>query len=73
MIRNIERWNSFETNLLKIKNNKKDLEKKFRIMEDLIEHARQIGAWPPKNLLNGLEVDLHIAKVMNAGADKSSY
>ena len=35
------------------------------IFEAMVEHARKLGVWPPENPLEGLEVDIEIARVVN--------
>lgn len=70
MIRDRESWKTFEISFSK--SSQDDLETKFRILEVLIEHARRLGVWPPKELLVGLETDLCLARVLNANAHTSS-
>ena len=45
---------------------KPDYEKNLRIFEAMIEHARRLGVWPPADPLEGIEVDIKLAKVINA-------
>jgi len=70
MIRDLKLWNSFELEFLKI--SEEDFEKKLCLLEDLVEFARQIGMWPSRRPLDGLEVDFKIAKVLNSNVDRSS-
>jgi len=42
------------------------IEKRFEIMEKMVELAREVGVWPPKDPLEGIEVDIWIAKVINS-------
>ena len=49
-----------------IKKEKVDLEKNFRLVEALYQEAVTLGVLPPKNPLDGIEVDLKIAKVVNS-------
>lgn len=35
------------------------------IFEAMVEHARALGVWPPEDPLEGLEVDIEIARVVN--------
>jgi len=43
-----------------------DIEKNFRLVEALYREAVTLGVLPPKNPLDGIEVDLKIAKVVNS-------
>lgn len=43
-----------------------DYEANLRIFEAMVEHARRLGKWPPQDPLEGLEVDIKVAKVVNA-------
>ena len=38
----------------------------LKILEHMVDHARKIGAWPPPDPLQGIEVDIEIARVVNA-------
>lgn len=53
----------FENELLR--NEKVDVMKNFKIIEALYNEAVALGIIPLKNLLDGLEVDIKIAKVIN--------
>jgi hypothetical protein len=37
-----------------------------KLIRAMIEEARAMGVWPPKDPLEGIEVDIKIAKVVNA-------
>jgi predicted translin family RNA/ssDNA-binding protein len=63
MIRNRE-FQRFEIELLK--NERLDLKKKFKIMEALYKEAVALGVFPPKDSLEGLEVDIRIARGINS-------
>jgi len=63
MIKNAE-FRKFEIEF--IKKEKVDLEKNFRLVEALYQEAVTLGVLPPKNPLDGIEVDLKIAKVVNS-------
>ena len=43
-----------------------DVKKKFKIVEALYKEAVALGVFPPKDSLEGLEVDIRIAKVINS-------
>jgi hypothetical protein len=49
-----------------IKKAKVDIEKNFCLVEALHHEAVTLGVLPPKNPLEGIEVDLKIAKVLNS-------
>ncbi len=42
------------------------LENKFRLLDAMCEFARSMGAFPLENPLEGIEVDIRIAKVVNS-------
>jgi len=48
------------------KREKTNISKKFQIVESLHQEAITLGIIPPKNPLEGLDVDLRIAKVINS-------
>ena len=54
----------FEIELLR--NENLGLAKKFKIVEALYEEAVALGVFPLKDSLEGLEVDIRIAKVINS-------
>ncbi len=43
-----------------------DLADNLRLFETLLDHARVLGVWPPENPLEGIEVDICLAKAVNA-------
>ena len=63
MIRQDE-FQKFEIEILR--NEKLDIKKKFKIVEALYEEAVTLGVFPLKDSLEGLEVDIRIAKVINS-------
>lgn len=36
------------------------------ILDSLWEEARTLGAWPPEDLLEGIETDIRIASILNS-------
>jgi hypothetical protein len=62
MIRNNE-FQKFEMEL--VKREKVDIERNFRVVDALYKEAVTLGIMPLKNPLDGIEVDLKIAKVIN--------
>ena len=63
MIMNNE-FRRFEIEILR--NEKLDVKKKFKIVEALYREAVALGVFPLKDSLEGLEVDIRIAKVINS-------
>jgi hypothetical protein len=62
MIRHDE-FQKFEIEFLR--NGKLDLKKKFKILEALYKEAVALGVFPLRDSLEGLDVDIRIAKVVN--------
>jgi len=63
MIRQDE-FQKFEIEILR--NEKLDIKKKFKIVEALYKEAVALGVFPLKDSLEGLEVDIRIARVINS-------
>ena len=63
MIMNNE-FRRFEIEIMR--NEKLDVKKKFKILEALYKEAVALGVFPLKDSLEGLEVDIRIAKVINS-------
>jgi len=63
MIRDDE-FEEFEIELLR--NGNLDLKKKFKILEALYKEAVALGVFPLRDSLEGLDVDIRIAKVVNS-------
>jgi len=57
-------FRKFEIEILR--NEKLDVKKKFKIVEALYKEAVALGVFPLKDSLEGLEVDIRIAKVINS-------
>ena len=64
MIINKNLIEKFEKELLK--KEKMDLKKKFLLLNAMYKEALFLGVFPLKNPLEGLEVDIKIAKVINS-------
>ncbi|OGL41621.1 MAG: hypothetical protein A2043_07670 [Candidatus Schekmanbacteria bacterium GWA2_38_9] len=64
MIKNHKKLQEFERKLLK--KEKVDIMQNFRIVEALYKEAVALGIFPLKNPLEGLEIDIKIAKVVNS-------
>jgi hypothetical protein len=43
-----------------------DFHRALLLLEDLIDLARRLGVWPGSDPLAGIEVDVRLAKVINA-------
>jgi hypothetical protein len=54
---------NFEKEL--IKNSKIDIEKKFFILNELYKFAKEIGKFPTKDILKGIEIDIKYARAIN--------
>jgi len=67
MIRNRQSIEAFEKKMM-AENSRTYLEN-LRIFEQMVIYARQLGVWPPKDLLEGIDVDIGIAKVVNVLKD----
>ncbi len=63
MIKNREQVQKFEREL--IKKEKIDVTKNFQIVDAMYHEAVELGIIPLKNPLDGLEVDIKIAEVVN--------
>ncbi len=63
MIRHDE-FQKFEIEFLR--NGKFDLKNKFKILEALYKEAVALGVFPLRDSLEGLDVDIRIAKVVNS-------
>lgn len=53
----------------RIRSEPPDYERALRIVESLYEEARALGAFPREEPLEGIEVDLKVAKALNVPAD----
>lgn len=64
MIKNREELQKFENEIIRKEN--LDFLKNFHLVDAMYEEAVFLGVFPLKNALEGLEVDLKIAKVVNS-------
>jgi hypothetical protein len=46
-----------------------DYHRNLRVFEALYQEARLLGTFPLKNPLDGIEVDIHLARVINSRLD----
>ena len=63
-MRRHDEFQKFEIEFLR--NGKLDLKSKFKILEALYKEAVALGVFPLKDCLEGLEVDIRIAKGINS-------
>jgi len=45
-----------------------DYARNLKIFEALMQEARRLGVWPPADPLEGIEVDLRLARILNVRA-----
>jgi hypothetical protein len=64
MVKDYKKLETFEKELMRLE--KPDLVKNFKIVEALYEEAFALGAIPLKDPLDGIEVDIRIAKAINS-------
>ncbi len=64
MIRNSALLESFERDL--VRNQPADYRQNLLVFEALYHEARALGIFPLKDPLDGINVDLHLARVLNA-------
>ncbi len=67
MIRDPQHWQQWEAAWQRA--TPADPETNMRIFWTLLDMARAVGAWPPANLLEGLEVDLQLASRVNTNVE----
>lgn len=41
-------------------------QRNLKIVESLLEEARLLGVWPPSDPLEGIEVDIRLARALNS-------
>ena len=63
MVSNSKKLQAFEAE--RIRAEKVDVEQNFRILEALYEEAVMLGAFPPADPLEGIEVKIRIARAIN--------
>lgn len=63
MIKNVQKLQAFEA--ARSRAEKVDVEQNLRILDALYEEAIMLGALPPKDPLEGIEVKIRIAKAVN--------
>jgi len=63
MVKNPEKLRAFEAE--RIRTEKVDIERNFRIIDALYDEARMLGVLPPKDPLEGIDVKIRIARAVN--------
>ncbi len=63
MVKNTLKLQAFEAE--RIRAEKVDVEQNLRILDALYEEALMLGALPPKDPLDGIEVKIRVAKAVN--------
>lgn len=64
MIRDKKLLREFENELLRREEGDPALNR--RLISDLLASARRMGLFPPENPLEGIEVDIRLARLLNA-------
>jgi ribosomal protein L19 len=64
MIKNPEKFQRFEDELAR--RDKTGIQQKFRLLDAMYKEAVSLRIFPLKNPLEGLEIDIQIAKVVNS-------
>ena len=64
MIKDEQRWRLFEREL--IRSQELTIKQKYKILNALLHEAQTLGVFPPKNPLEGIEVKIKLAKIINA-------
>ncbi len=70
MIKNSELLNKFEAEFMKIEG-PLPFDKSMRLFTAMWNEAVALGVLPPKDPLEGIEVDIRIAKILNSCLKKS--
>jgi hypothetical protein len=63
MVRDTERLRRFEDELSR--SHKADYRESLAVFEALWEHALRLGVLPARNVLEGIDVDVRLAKALN--------
>jgi hypothetical protein len=63
MIKNAKRLKEFEYEL--IRQTKADYCQNVKIVNYMLEYAKKLKKFPPKNRLDGIDVDIRFAKAIN--------
>jgi hypothetical protein len=71
MIKNIPVWKQFEDSLIR-ENPQVSFLDSLRLLEAMWDEGRKLGVLPPSNPMDGIEVDIEIARVINCLASSSA-
>lgn len=63
MVKGSHRWQEWEREY--IASSPPDFFRNQTIFEAMVAQAREAGVWPPANPLEGIEVDIALAKALN--------
>lgn len=63
VIKDPERWRKWEDEQLR--SEPLDYGKNLAIFEALLQYAREMGVFPPADPLEGIEVDMRVARIVN--------
>ena len=63
MLKNPKGWQAWEREWLR--SSPVNYRQNLMIFDALLKEARLLGAWPPKDPLEGFEVDLRVARILN--------
>ena len=63
MIKDRAAWEAWE--LERLRKTPVDYRENFRLFEALMEEARELGVYPPKNPLEDIEVKIKLARLLN--------
>ncbi|MBI5577282.1 MAG: hypothetical protein HY896_13100 [Deltaproteobacteria bacterium] len=63
MITDAKKWAAFEEEAIRA--DKPDFRRNMRLVEAMYREAAALGAFPPADLLEGIDVDIRIARVVN--------
>ena len=64
MVRDIQKWRQFEREFAQ--KEELTIEQKYKILNALLHEAMTLGVFPPKDPLEGIEVKIKVARIINA-------
>ncbi len=64
MIRDKRKWRQFEREFAR--EEELTIEQKYKILNALLQEAWTLGVFPPKDPLEGIEVKIKVARIINA-------
>ena len=71
MIKDVAFWEAWE--LEYIAKEPVDFLRNLRLLDAMYEHARLLGAFPPADPLEGIEVKIRMARILNQRSGISEY